>query len=172
LNCPYCDIEILHEDATFCPKCGKSLATEGEIEQSALDVQQKRTDLVLAAAILSIISAAFISSLGYIGIYQYITLLAYYDSSLILGFLIFGIIGIIASVLALAGGTFMLKRKRFILSTLGFIFPLISVVSTYITILYYNYGFSDIITITFTIITFILSIMSGILILTSKAEFS
>ena len=86
----------------FCPKCGKSLTTEGEIVQSAFDLKQKRPDLVLAAAILSIVSAAFIASLGYIGIYQYISLLAYYDSSLILGFLIFGVIGIIASVIALA----------------------------------------------------------------------
>ena len=172
MNCPHCDNELIDEDATFCSKCGKSITTKGEIEKSVLDVQQKRTDLVLAAAILSIVSAAFIASLGYIGIYQYISLLAYYDSSLILGFLIFGVIGIIASVIALAGGTFMLKRKRFILSTLGFILPLVSVVSTYITIQYFNYGFTDILTISFTIITFILSIMSGILILTSKAEFA
>ena len=167
MNCPYCGKEILDEDATFCPKCGESLAPEGEI-------QQKRTDLVLAAAILSIISAAFIASLGYIGIYQYNTLLAYYGSSMaseFLGFLIYGVIGIIASVFALAGGTFMLKRKRFILSTLGFILPLVSVVSTYITIQQYNYGFTDILLFT-EITAFILSIMSGILIFTSKAEFT
>ena len=174
MNCPNCDKEILDEDAPFCPKCGKSLTPEGEIEQNALDVQQKRTDLVLAAAILSIISATFIASLGYIGIYQYNTLLAYYGSSMaseFLGFLIFGVIGIIASVFALAGGIFMLKRKRFILSTLGFILPLVSVVSTYITIQQYNYGFTDIL-LFIEITAFILSIMSGILIFTSKSEFT
>ena len=167
MNCPNCGKEILYEDATFCPKCGKSLAPEDEI-------QQKRTDLVLAAAILSIISAAFVASLGYIGIYQYTTLLSYYGSSMaseFLGFLIFGVIGIIASVFALAGGTFMLKRKWFIFSMLGAIFPLVSVFVTYISIQHYNYGFTDIMLFT-EISAAILSIMSILLIFTSKAEFT
>jgi len=167
LNCPNCGKEILYEDATFCPKCGKSLAPEDEI-------QQKRTDLVLAAAILSIISATFVASLGYIGIYQYTTLLSYYGSSMaseFLGFLIFGVIGIIAAVFALAGGTFMLKRKWFIFSMLGAIFPLVSVFVTYISIQHYNYGFTDIMLFT-EISAAILSIMSILLIFTSKAEFT
>lgn len=167
MNCPNCGKEILYEDATFCPKCGKSLAPEDEI-------QQKRTDLVLAAAILSIISATFVASLGYIGIYQYTTLLSYYGSSMaseFLGFLIFGVIGIIAAVFALAGGTFMLKRKWFIFSMLGAIFPLVSVFVTYISIQHYNYGFTDIMLFT-EISAAILSIMSILLIFTSKAEFT
>ena len=167
MNCPNCGKEILYEDATFCPKCGESLAPEDEI-------QQKRTDLVLAAAILSIISAAFVASLGYIGIYQYTTLLSYYGSSMaseFLGFLIFGVIGIIASVFALAGGIFMLKRKWFIFSMLGAIFPLVSVFVTYISIQHYNYGFTDIMLFT-EISAAILSIMSILLIFTSKAEFT
>lgn len=167
MNCPNCGKEIIYEDATFCPKCGKSLAPEDEI-------QQKRTDLVLAAAILSIISAAFVASLGYIGIYQYNTLLSYYGSAMaseFLGFLIFGVIGIIASVFALAGGIFMLKRKWFIFSMLGAIFPLVSVFVTYISIQHYNYGFTDIMLFT-EISAAILSIMSILLIFTSKAEFT
>ena len=167
MNCPNCGKEILYEDATFCPKCGESLAPEDEIPQ-------KRTDLVLAAAILSIISAAFIASLGYIGIYQYNTLLSYYGTSMaseFLGFLIYGVIGIIVSVFALAGVTFMLKRKSFILSMLGAIFPLVSVFVTYISIQHYNYGFTDILLFT-EISAAILSIMSILLIFTSKAEFT
>jgi len=180
LSCPNCGEEILDEDAIFCPKCGEPLASEGEMEQNAFDVQTKRTDLVLAAAILSIISATFVASLGYIGIYQYNTLLndtsllAYYGSALaseLLGFLIFGVIGIVASVLALVGGVFMLKRNRLILSTLGFILPLVSVFATYITIQQYNYGFTDIL-VFIEITAFVLSLMSGILVFTSKAEFT
>jgi hypothetical protein len=51
------------------------------------------------------------------------------------------------------------------------VIPLVSVVSTYITIQQYNYGFTDILLFT-GITAFILSIMSGILIFTSKAEFT
>ena len=174
LICPNCGKELADEDAAFCPKCGKSFTAECEIEQNALDLQQKRTDLVLAAAILSIISATFVASLGYLGIYQYSTLLDYYGSTLaseFLGFLIFGVIGVVASVLGLIGGVFMLKRKRFILSTLGFIAPLVSVFATYITIQQYNYGFTDILLFT-EITAFVLSFMSGVLVFSSKSEFA
>lgn len=167
MNCPNCGKEILYEDATFCPKCGKSLAPEDEI-------QQKRTDLVLVAAMLTIISAAFVASLGYIGIYQYTTLFSYYGSAMaseLLGFLIFGVDGIIVSAFALAGGIFMLKRKSFILSMLGAIFPLVSVFVTYISVQHYNYGFTDIVLFT-EISAAIFSIMSILLIFTSKAEFT
>ena len=167
MNCPNCGKEIIYEDATFCPKCGKSLAPEDEI-------QQKRTDLVLVAAMLTIISAAFVASLGYIGIYQYTTLFSYYGSAMaseLLGFLIFGVDGIIVSAFALAGGIFMLKRKWFIFSMLGAIFPLVSVFVTYISVQHYNYGFTDIVLFT-EISAAILSIMSILLIFTSKAEFT
>lgn len=174
MNCPNCGKEIIYEDATFCPKCGESLAPEDETQQDTIEIPQKRTDLVLAAAILSIISAAFVASLGYIGIYQYTTLLSYYGSSMaseFLGFLIFGVDGIIVSAFALAGGIFMLKRKWFIFSMLGAIFPLVSVFVTYISIQHYNYGFTDIVLFT-EISAAILSIMSILLIFTSKAEFT
>jgi hypothetical protein len=174
LNCPNCGEEIIDEDATFCPKCGKSLSPEDETQQDSISLQQKQTDLVLAAAILSIISATFVASLGYIGVYQYNSLLAYYGSALsseFLGFLIFGAVGIVAAIFALIGGIFMLKRKRFIVSTLGFILPLLSVFITYIIIQQYNYGFTDILLFT-EIAAFILSFMSGILVFTSKAEFT
>ena len=173
MNCPYCDKEIIDEDSIYCPKCGKSLAPGGDIEQSTLDLQQKRTDLVLVAAVFSIISAAFVASLGYVGIYQYTALLDYYGSTMaseFLGFLIFGVAGVIAAVFALVGGIFLLKRKRFKLSTLGFISPLVSVFVTYITIQQYDYGFIEILVFT-EIIAFILSFMSGVLVFSSKAEF-
>jgi len=164
LNCPNCGKEILDEDAIFCPKCGKSLAPEDEI-------QQKRTDLVLAAALLSIIAAAFSSGLGYIAIYQYVSLLSYYGHSLLQGFLILGVFGIVAAAFGLAGGTFMLKRKRIKVTMLGVILLLVSVFVTYIILQHYQYGFTDILLFS-EISILIFSILSGALIFTSKAEFT
>lgn len=174
LNCPHCDEEIVYEDATFCPKCGKSLASEEDIEQNTVDTQQKRTELGLAAAILTIVSATFIASTGYLGTYQYQSLLDYYGSSMaseFLGFLIFGILGIISAAFALVGSMFILQRKRFKISMLGAIFPLVSVIGTYITIQQYAYGFTD--TLLFALPNvLILTIMSILLLVKSKAEFT
>ena len=171
MNCPNCDKEILYEDATFCPKCGKSLTPEGEIEQNTLDVQQKRTDLVLAAALLSIVAAAFSAGLGYITIYQYTSLVSYYGHDVLQGFLILGAQGILVSAFAIAGGIFMLKRKYLKISMLGVILLVVSVFGTYITIQQYQYGFTEIILLS-EISILIFSILSGILLLTSKAEFT
>jgi len=164
LNCPNCGKEILDEDASFCPKCGESLEPIDE-------TKQKRTDLVLAAAILSIIAATFSAGLGYISVYQYVTLVSYYGSSILLGFLILGILGIVASAFGLAGGMFMLKRKRFKVSMLGVILLLVSVVGNYITLQHYQYGFTEIILLS-QISIIIFSILSGVLIFTSKTEFT
>lgn len=167
MNCPYCGNEIIYEDATFCPKCGKSL-------EPADEIPKKRTDLVLVAAMLTIISAAFVASIGYIGVYQYTTLIDYYGSSRaseFLGFLIFGIADIIGAVLALVGGIYMLKRKHLKISVLGVIFLLVSVLVNYIIIIRYNYGFTDILLFS-EVTVLIFSILSGVLIFTSKAEFT
>ena len=174
MNCPYCDNEIVHEDATFCPKCGKSLTAEDETQQATIEVPQKRTDLVLAAAILTMVSAAFVAGIGFIGVYQYDTLVSYYGSSMaseFLGFLIFGVVGIIAAAFGLVGGMFMLKRKRFTISMLGAIFPLISVLVTFISVQQYGYSFTDLVL--FTEITIaMLSLMSIMLSFPSKTEYS
>jgi len=174
LNCPYCDNEIVYEDATFCPKCGQSLAPEGEIKQNSIQMKQKRADLVLVAAMLTIISAAFMASIGYIGAYQYQALIYLYGSSLaseVLGFLIFGVVDIVCAVFAIVVGTFMLKRKHFKISILGVVLLLVSVFATYITIVQYQYGFTDILLFS-EVSVFIFSILSGTLIFTSKAEFA
>jgi hypothetical protein len=174
LNCPYCNEELVYEDATLCPKCGKSLVSEGNIEQNIFDTQQKRTDFVLGSAILTIVSAAFIASIGYLGTYQYQALIDYYGSSMaseFLGFLIFGILGIISAIIALVGSMFILQRKRFKISILGAIFPLVSVIGTYITIQQYAYGFTD--TLLFALPNvLILTIMSILLLFKSKTEFT
>ena len=80
MNCPYCDSELEYEDATFCPKCEKSF--ESENENISEIVSDKKTDLLLVAGLLAIISATFIASLGYLGIYQYLALVDYYGSEL------------------------------------------------------------------------------------------
>jgi hypothetical protein len=163
LNCPNCGKEILDEDATFCPQCGEPLEPEDEM-------QQEGTDLVPVAAILSIIAAAFSSGLGYISIYQYISLLSYYEHSILQGFLILGVFGLVASAFGLAGGVFMLKRKWIKVSMLGVILLLASVFVNYITIQHYQYGFTDILLFS-EISIFIFSILSGVLVFTSKTEF-
>lgn len=141
------------------------------MQQDSIDVQQKSTDLVLAAGILTLISAAFSSGLGYIAVYQYMSLLSYYGHDVLQGFLFMGIFGIVASAFGLAGGLFMLKRKRMNFSMLGVILLVASVFANYVIIQYYQYGFSDVLLFS-EISTFILSIWSGVLVFSSKAEFT
>lgn len=112
---------------------------------------QKQVDLLFAAAILTMISATFIASLGCLGVYQYFASIDYYltyygysVASEVVGFLIFGVDGIIAAVFALLGAFFMLKRKWFRFSMLGTIFPLASVFVTLLCVLQYGYGFTDV----------------------------
>jgi hypothetical protein len=173
LNCPYCGNEIVDDDATFCPKCGKSLVSEDEMQNSMI-IQQKRTESVLVATMLTIISAIFMASVGYIGVYQYQALIDYYGSSLaseFLGFLIFGVVDILCSVFALVGARFMLKRKRLKISILGVVLLVVSVLVTCITVIQYEYGFTDILLFS-EVSVFLFSILSGILIFASKAEFA
>ena len=165
--CPNCGKEITDEDAVFCSKCGKSLIDETEVGE----IQPKSSDLVLAAGIISLISATFSSGLGYIAIYQYMSLLSYYGNDLLQGFLFMGAFGMVASAFGLIGGMFMLKRRRIKLSMLGIILLVVSVFVNYLIIQYYQYGFSDILLFA-EISIFILSIWSGALVFTSKAEFN
>jgi len=167
LECPNCGKEILDEDATFCPKCG-----------NPLEPQSRRPDYVLAAAILTIIAAAFSGGLGYDAIYQYTQYTAYYGPQAeFLGFLIFGIPDIIASAVAIGGAILMLKRKFIIFSMLGAIIPLISTVVTYMTIYLYMSLAARAALFTETMLLseisiIIFSIISGVLVLKSKNEFA
>jgi ABC-type branched-subunit amino acid transport system permease subunit len=167
LICPNCGKEITDEDAIFCSKCGQSLTDEGEVDKT----QPKSTDLVLAAGLISLISATFSSGLGYIAVYQYMSLLSYYGNDLLQGFLLMGAFGIVASAFGLAGGILILKRRRIKISMLGIILLVVSVFVNYLIIQYYQYGFSDILLFA-EISIFILSIWGGALLFTSKAEFN
>ncbi|MCW4016052.1 MAG: zinc ribbon domain-containing protein [Candidatus Bathyarchaeota archaeon] len=170
MNCPSCDNEIVDEDANCCPKCGQSFAPEEETEQNVMNNQQ-RTDLVLAAAILTIVGAAFSASVGYMGIYQYTYYVDYIDFSLLAGFLILAAVGFIVSAFAITGGVFMLKRKYIKISMLGIVLLLASVVANYVIIQHYQYGFTDI-TLMSEISVLIFSVLSGVFVATSKAEFT
>jgi len=174
LNCPYCDNELVDEDAPFCPKCGKSLTSEDEPEQNSMIIQKKQTDLVPVAAVLTIIAATFMASIGYIGVYQNLALIDHYGTTLaseFLGFMIFGIVDLLCAGFALVGGMFTLKRKRFKISILGVVLLLISILITYIINIQYEYGFTDILLFS-EVSVFIMAILSGALIFTSKVEFT
>jgi len=163
LNCPNCDKELLHDDAVFCPHCGEPITPE-------TDVKKTETDLVLAAAISTILAAVFSAALGYIAIYQYLSLLSFYDQALLQGFLILGAFAIVASAAGLAGGIYMLKRTRFQVTVLGFGLLLVSVVVSYVTIQSYQYSFSEVLLFS-EISVFMLSILSGALVFSSKGQF-
>ena len=166
MNCPHCGEEVPYENVRFCPKCGKSL-----------DLQQKRTDLVLAAAMLTIISAAFSAGLGYLAFDRYLSYVFNYSFSLVLGFLIVGILSTVVSAFGIVGGIFMLKKKNVNFSMLGIILLLVSAFGDYITLQYYRlqysqqYGFMEIALFS-AILILIFSILSGIFITASKAEFA
>ena len=171
MSCPNCGKEILNEDSPFCPNCGNPLASDVDEIQNALEVQQKSSDLVLAAAILTIVAAAFSAGLGYIGVNQYTYYAAHIDFSLLIGFLILAAIGLSVSAFAIFGGILMLKRKYIKVSMLVVALLLVSVVVNYVTLQHYNYGFSDI-TVMSEIAILILSVLSGVFIATSNAEFA
>jgi ABC-type glycerol-3-phosphate transport system permease component len=162
LKCPNCGEEILGEEATFCPNCGSPLKSKPQPQSS---------DYVLASAILALVAGSFTGAMGYIALYQYSTFLSRYEFSLIVGFLIFGVIGVVSCAFAISGAAFMLKRKFFIFSILGAIFPAISAFVTFITVIQYEYGFTD--TLIFSqIATVILAILSAILLFKSRNEFT
>jgi len=165
LKCPHCGEEVPSEDARFCLKCGKSLVVKQKI----------RTDLVLAAAMLTIISAAFSAGLGYLGFDRYVASAfaeQAYTFAAIAGFLVVGILSIIGTVFGIIAGLFMLQRKNVNFSMLGIILLLVSAFGNYIT-LYgcIQYGFMEIAMFCeITILVF--SILSAIFLTKSKAEFS
>lgn len=164
MKCPHCGEEVPIEDVSFCPKCGKPL-----------DLEQKPTELVLAAALLTIISAAFSAGLGYLAFDRCISFLTLdYTFSAVLGFFIVGILSTIGSAFAIIAGIYMLKRKHVNFSMLGVLILLVSAFGNYIILYYYGYvqyGFTEI-ALFCEITILIFSILSGIFITSSKAEFT
>jgi len=178
LICPNCGKEIFDEENAVCTYCGKSVATlKDENSLDSVQVQQKQPDLVFAAAILTLISAALIASVGYIGLYQYTSFVDYFGSTTLpsdfQGFLIFGVICVVGSIMALAGGMFMLKRNNFKVSMLGIISLLISVFVTYAFTPAFSYSFDAKAILMFSEVTvFMCAIISGLFVSSSNKEFS
>ncbi|MCX8153906.1 MAG: hypothetical protein N3E52_05690, partial [Candidatus Bathyarchaeota archaeon] len=79
---------------------------------------------LIVPAILTIVAAAFSIAAAAIGINNYQTYIAYYsqysyDTSVFLGFLLFGIFALVASIFGFAAGKLVLARKRFNFAVLG-----------------------------------------------------
>ena len=176
--CPNCGKEVVDDENAVCPECGKPVATvENDNNLNSAPAQQKQPDLIFAAAILTLISAALIASVGYIGLYQYTSLVDYFGSTTMpsdfQGFLIFGVVNIVGSIGALAGGMFMLKRNKFKLSMLGIVSLIISVFITYAFTPAYSYSFDVKAILMFTEVTvFMCAIISGLFVSNSNSEFS
>jgi hypothetical protein len=169
LKCPHCGKEVPYENVKFCPNCGKSLVVKKKIG----------TDLVLAAAMLTIISAAFSAGLGYLAFDRYIVFAFAAESpsfSALLGFFIVGLLSIVVTVVGIVAGMFMLKRKNVNFSMLGIILLLVSAFGNYITLYFYRfqyseqYGFMEI-AMFCEIVILIFTMLSGMFLTKSKAEF-
>lgn len=166
MKCPHCGEEVPYENVKFCPNCGKSLVVKQKIG----------TDLVLVAAILTIISAAFSAGLGYIAFDRYLVYAfaaEAYSFAAIAGFLVVGILGIVGAVFGIIAGRFMLKRENVNFSMLGVILLLVSSFGNYITLSFYGYvqyGFMEVAMFCeITILVF--SILSAMFLTKTKAEF-
>jgi len=167
LKCPHCGEEVPYENVKFCPNCGKSLVVKQKI----------RTDLVLVAAMLTIISAAFSAGLGCLGFERYLFWSPYTEyASQTPGFVVVGLLSIVVAVFGIVAGMFMLKRKNVNFSMLGIILLLISAFGNYITLYYYRFQYSQQyvfmeIALFCEITIIIFSILSGIFLTKTKAEF-
>jgi hypothetical protein len=167
LKCPHCGEEVPYENVKFCPNCGKSLVVKQKIG---------RTDSVLAAAMLTIISAAFSAGLGYLAFDRYVAYAFSADApsfAALSGFLVVGIFSIVGVVFGIIAGLFMLQRKNVNFSMLGVILLMVSAFGDYITLYLYGYivyGFSEI-ALFCEIVILIFSILSAMLLTKSKTEF-
>lgn len=165
LNCVKCGKEIVDENSSFCAYCG-----------NPFDSKKDKTELLVGAAILLIIAATFTAVIGVIGLVNYQATMAYInqvggDASIYLGFLIFGIINLIAFIPGLMGGLFVLFKKRQKFSLISAIIVLSSALATILVIEYYAYGYAD--SVLFSQISIIVfSFLSIFLIKKSKTEFN
>jgi hypothetical protein len=167
LKCPHCGEEIPYEDVKFCPKCGKSLVVK----------QKTKTDLVLAAAMFTVISAAFSAGLGCLGFERYLIWSNTEYASLTPGFLVVGFLSIVVAVFGIVAGIFMLKRKNVNFSMVGIILLLVSAFGNLVTLYYFyrveyseQYVFMEI-ALFCEMAILIFSILSGFFVTASKAEF-
>jgi len=164
LKCPKCDKESLDEESSFCAYCG-----------APFDSKPNSIDLTTGAGILAILAAVFAVAVGFIGVENYISSVAYYstyyDASTFVGFLWFSIFAFVSSPFGFAGGILTLTRKRFKISVLGTLIMLVSGVFTFIVVWQYQYGFSGVILLAGIPIA-ALSVISAVFVVKSKTAFA
>ena len=165
LNCVECGKEIVDETSSFCAYCGNSF-----------DSKKNKLELISSAAILLIIAATFTAAMGIISLINYQATADYFsqvggDISVYFGFLIFGIINVIACIPGLIGGLFTLFKKRYKFSLISAIVVLGSALVTFMIIEYYAYGYADSVLI-LEISILVFSFLSIFLINKSKMEFN
>ncbi|MDG6222979.1 MAG: hypothetical protein IAX21_01120 [Candidatus Bathyarchaeota archaeon] len=176
--CPNCGKDVIIDENEVCPDCSKFVLTENDEKQSnSVQLQHKQPDLVFAAAILTLISAAFIASVGYVGLYQYASLVDYFGSTVLpsdlQGFLVFGAVSIICSICAMASGMFMLKKTNFKFSMIGILSLILAVFVIYVFTPSYSYSFDVRSILMFAEVTvFLFAIISGLFVSSSNTEFS
>jgi hypothetical protein len=125
LNCPSCGREVAQEDALFCLYCGSPL---GRV--------RKRSGFPIAGGVLTIIAGCLAIIYGILGTLSFIISFGqrFPGSVPLVGYLIMGILGLLAFALGLTSGIFALKRRRFALSIAGTCIGLLSGVSTIVII--------------------------------------
>jgi len=176
MNCAECGKEIIDETSSFCAYCG-----------NPFDVKKNKPELLGSAAILLLIAATFAVTLGVIGLLNYQANIAAYAANAeyylsigvgeaeymatFLGFLLFGIINIVAFIPGMIGGLFAVFKKRFRFSLISAIIVLCSSLVTFIIIWYYGYGYADIVLMS-EIPMVVFSLLSIFFIVKSKKEFA
>lgn len=165
LNCPECGKKILDENSSFCAYCGVPF-----------DSENKSSDFLIAAGILALVAAAFSIAVAATGINNYLTYAAYYaqydyDTSFILGFLLFGVFALVSSIFGFAAGLLSLAGKRFKLAVLGTVLLVASSAFILVVVWLYEYGFGEYVLLS-AISPLALSLISTFFMVKSKFAFS
>ena len=165
MNCAKCGKEILIEESSFCAYCG-----------NAFESKPNNSNLLVGSGILAIIAGAFSAAIGTIGIYTYLSAVAYFsaqggDTQVYTGFLFLGIFAAVAAALCLSGGMLALSKKHFKISVLGPVLALASSIFTLAIVQLFGYGYTDVI-ILIEISVMIFSIISTTLLTKTRTEFN
>jgi hypothetical protein len=82
---------------------------------------QKRTGFPIAAGVITIVASCISIIFGILGTTAFIALLdqRFFGMVHVVGYLVMGLLGLVAFALGLTGGILMLKRKRFGLAASG-----------------------------------------------------
>ncbi|MCW4007108.1 MAG: zinc-ribbon domain-containing protein [Candidatus Bathyarchaeota archaeon] len=163
MNCSKCGKKILDENSSFCAYCGVPLDSESRSSDS------------IAPGILAIVAAAFSIAAAAIGINNYQTYIAYYSqygytAAEFLGFLLFGIFALVASIFGFAAGVLSLAKKRFKFAVLGTVLLVASAVFSLAVIWRYGYGYGEYIMLS-VFPTLALSLISTFFLVKSKSAF-